>query len=62
MVHFPTSSVAILLLKLGVLVLSPTTNCFSLDGRSQLEKLSEDFVRTTNFFFYVNINPPLIIR
>ena len=54
---FLTSSVAILLLKLGVLLaLSPTTNCLSLDCRSQLEKLSEDFVKITHFFFYVKIN------
>ena len=50
MALFSTLSVAVLLPQLTVLILtlSPTTNCLSLDDRSQLTQLAEDFVRITN--------------
>ena len=46
---------SILFLQVIVLVLSPTANCLSLNDRSQLKKLTKDFVRKNNSIIFLII-------
>ena len=51
-----TSSTLIISLQLIVLVLSPKGNCLSLDDRTQLKQLTEEFVRKTNSIIFLIIH------